>query len=88
MPAPTTQGDYVVLASEPLCVCGCDVAAPQQVRRRGGEPLADFLRSFRDQLTTAEWAGVNALAPDEAAMEGQFRKLWSLKEVGAGGRWR
>lgn len=25
------EGDYVVLASEPLCICGIDVAAPQQV---------------------------------------------------------
>ena len=25
------QGDFVVLASEPVCICGVDVAAPQQV---------------------------------------------------------
>eukprot|EP00887_Chlorella_sp_A99_P000188 scaffold13.g188.t1 len=57
-------------------------AAPvEQVRRRAAEPLSEFFRSFRDQFTPAEWASIHALAPDEVAQEGQFRKLWSLKEA-------
>ena len=118
----------MVLASEPLCLCGCDVAAPNQVRRCREEPLADMLRSFRAQLTDREvrrrrrrgsqpslpcsslphsasfpstacqltapppllhalqWQSIMRHSPDERAMEDQFRKLWSLKEVSWMGR--
>ena len=66
----------MVLASEPVCICGCDVAAPQQVRRAAAQPLADFFRSFDQQFTAAEWAGIRG-AGDEAAQEAQFR--WVLQ---------
>ncbi|KAI3430442.1 hypothetical protein D9Q98_005037 [Chlorella vulgaris] len=75
------EGDYVILASEPVAICGCDVAAPQQVRRSRGEPLADFFRSFQRQLTASEWASIRAAGTSDAAQEEQFRKLWSLKEA-------
>lgn len=29
-----------------------------------------------------QWQSIHALAPDEEAMQSQFRRLWSLKEVG------
>lgn len=48
------QGDYVIIATEPLCVCGCDVAAPNQVRRARQEPLSEFFKSFTKQFTAAE----------------------------------
>ncbi len=44
----------MVLASEPLCICGCDVAAPNQIRRARQEPLAEFFKSFKSQFTAAE----------------------------------
>ncbi len=69
----TAQGDYVILASEPVAICGCDVAAPQQVRRSRGEPLADFFRSFQRQLTASEWASIRAAGTSDAAQEEQFR---------------
>ncbi|EFN51313.1 hypothetical protein CHLNCDRAFT_55270 [Chlorella variabilis] len=80
------EGDYVILAAEPVCVCGCDVAAPLTVRRAGGaagkeQPLAEFFRSFEKQLTAAEWASVRAAGEDGASQEAQFRKFWSLKEA-------
>lgn len=48
------QGDYVVLASEGHCLCGVDVAAPQQLRRGPQQPLLTYLESFRRQFTTYE----------------------------------
>jgi 4'-phosphopantetheinyl transferase len=75
------QGDYVVLASEPLCICGCDVAAPQQVRRGKDQNLADIFKSFEKQFSPKEWAAIKAHSPDEAAMERAFRQHWSLKEA-------
>ncbi|KAJ8602998.1 hypothetical protein CTAYLR_001525 [Chrysophaeum taylorii] len=41
------DGRYVVLASEPLCVCGVDVAAPERLRRCA-RPLDGKLRSSKD----------------------------------------
>jgi 4'-phosphopantetheinyl transferase len=76
-----SQGDYVILAAEPICICGCDLAAPHQLRRGKAQPLADVLAAFADQLTPAEWATVHGAGADEEAVEAQFRKLWSLKEV-------
>jgi hypothetical protein len=29
-----------------------------------------------------QWASIYACSPDEDAMQAQFRRLWSLKEVG------
>lgn len=68
------QGEFVILAAEPLCVCGCDVVAPREGRRPGGreEPLADWLRCFEEQLTAREWEAVRG-AGDEAAQEVRFR---------------
>ena len=50
------EGDFVVLASEPLCVCGVDVAAPAQLRRKGAEPppMRQFVTNFSRQLTSRE----------------------------------
>ena len=65
-------------------MCGADVAAPQQVRRREAQPLADFFRSFQQQFTEREWAGIRS-AGDEEAQQAQFRwvggamaSLWSV----------
>jgi len=51
------EGDFVVLASEPLCVCGVDVAAPGQLRRKGAAqtpPMHEYVQLFRRQLTGRE----------------------------------
>jgi len=56
------QGDYVVLASEPVCIVGVDVAAPQQVRAargaaggaRRGSAIEDLQQVFQQQFTARE----------------------------------
>jgi hypothetical protein len=48
-----TQGDFVVLACEGHCLCGVDVAAPQQLRV-GTKPLLEVLELMRPQLTANE----------------------------------
>ncbi len=51
------EGDFVVLASEPLCVCGVDVAAPGQLRCKGATappPMREYVQLFRRQLTPRE----------------------------------
>lgn len=49
-----SQGDYVVLASEPVCLCGVDVSAPNQIRREPGIPLQAVMSAFQDQMTMLE----------------------------------
>ena len=77
------EGQYVVLASEPFCVCGVDVAAPDQFRRSGGAPEQDlekFFSTMKDILTKREWAYVrDAQTPDAQAL--RFRYFWSCKEA-------
>ena len=51
------QGDFVVLASEPVCICGVDVAAPQQLRARNSKQkmsMAELRNIFSRQFTEYE----------------------------------
>ena len=73
-------GDYIVLASEPVCIVGVDVAAPGQIRRRkdGQFSLEETFHSFRDQFTQIEWQSIRELET-EKAQEEAFRRNWSCK---------
>ncbi|KAK9844590.1 hypothetical protein WJX74_004382 [Apatococcus lobatus] len=76
------EGHYVVLAAEPLCVCGIDVAAPQHTRTVGRKlAMTDLRQAFDKQLTSQEWHTVESVGPDEKQLERMFRRLWSLKEA-------
>lgn len=45
----------MVLAAEPLCVCGIDVAAPQHTRTVGRKlAVKDLRQAFEKQLTRLE----------------------------------
>lgn len=57
------EGSWVVLASEPICVCGVDVAAP--CAARPGADNIDPWRDFQDQLAVDEWAVVFEAADQE-----------------------
>ncbi|CAE8630556.1 unnamed protein product [Polarella glacialis] len=81
------EGDWVVLASEPLCVCGVDVAAPAAARSasHGASPVD--LRDFEEQLAEEEWEQVRLAAAGEADSAlstggyGTFQRFWSAKEA-------
>ncbi|KAF8065883.1 Aasdhppt [Scenedesmus sp. PABB004] len=75
------EGAWVVLAAEGRCLVGVDVAAPRQLRGRGGRGLAASLELMRAQLSDAEWARLQSLAGDEAAMEAAFQQMWCVKEA-------
>ena len=44
----------MALASEPVCICGVDVAAPRQLRRAKGESAEIFFAHFKPQFTPPE----------------------------------
>ncbi len=48
------QGGYVVLAAEPMCICGIDVAAPPEARSAKTQTPAELFRAFDKQFTTEE----------------------------------
>eukprot|EP00803_Ostreobium_quekettii_P007338 evm.model.scf_419EXC.4 EVM.evm.TU.scf_419EXC.4 scf_419EXC:37246-39366(+) len=77
------EGNFVVLASEPVCLCGVDVAAPRQLQTSCATPIKEHLNSFRNQLTSFEWDAVNS-AGDERQVYEAFQRHWSLKEVRGG----
>lgn len=90
------EGRFVVLASEPRCVCGVDVAAPDQFRRsshRSGswdEDILKFFKTMRDVLSPREWQFVKygGQNPGDVGSEAplniqadRFRYFWSCKEA-------
>jgi len=65
------EGDLVVLAAEPTCVCGVDVAAPQQVANR--QTVVDLCSHDVGVFTNAELKLLHALSQDEK--EQLFRSI-------------
>lgn len=48
------QGDFVVLACEPVCLVGVDVSASQQIRRGAIEPISKLFETFERQCSPTE----------------------------------
>ncbi|CAM6129897.1 unnamed protein product [Calypogeia fissa] len=71
------HGNYVVLASEPVCLVGVDIMTHQPVRE---ESPVTFFEPFRHCYTTNEWNMVFSAGPDAGPMFDQFYRLWCLKE--------
>ncbi|KAG6542803.1 hypothetical protein Mapa_015707 [Marchantia paleacea] len=72
------QGNFVVLASEPLCIVGVDVMTHQPV---GEESPAAFFKPFRNCYTDSEWNMVMSAGAEPVALFDQFYRLWCLKEA-------
>eukprot|EP00879_Flechtneria_rotunda_P019306 GHRR01020276.1.p1 GENE.GHRR01020276.1~~GHRR01020276.1.p1 ORF type:complete len:269 (+),score=29.88 GHRR01020276.1:469-1275(+) len=75
------EGDYVVLASENHCLCGVDVAAPQQWRQQASKPVLERLSLLQNQLSAQEWDFIKSLQDNEEAAETAFQAMWSCKEA-------
>ncbi|KAG2559889.1 L-aminoadipate-semialdehyde dehydrogenase-phosphopantetheinyl transferase-like [Panicum virgatum] len=79
------QGDYVGIASEPLCLVGLDIVS---VSKPQGETTTEFISNFSSYLTEHEWdCIVRDGTPAQVLME--FYRYWCLKEayvkaIGAG----
>mmetsp|Transcript_22022 Transcript_22022/g.42257 ORF Transcript_22022/g.42257 Transcript_22022/m.42257 type:complete len:405 (+) Transcript_22022:70-1284(+) len=73
------EGAWVVCASEPLCVCGVDVAELRRLKPNG-EPI-DFYKGFADQLSETEWADVRKGGPSLDDQYEVFSRYWAAKEA-------
>ncbi|CAN1333554.1 L-aminoadipate-semialdehyde dehydrogenase-phosphopantetheinyl transferase [Linum perenne] len=57
------HGDYVAIASEPLCLVGVDIVS---CTKPDGETIETFIQAFRSYFSRLEWDNVNnAASPDE-----------------------
>jgi 4'-phosphopantetheinyl transferase len=74
----------VVFVSEPIAMCGVDVAAPGQARRKNRDgrfpSVAETLETFRGALTPEERETIVG-HEDETSREEAFRRHWSCKEA-------
>ncbi|KAG2555690.1 hypothetical protein PVAP13_8NG022100 [Panicum virgatum] len=79
------QGDYIGIASEPLCLVGLDIAS---VSKPQGETTTEFVSNFSSYLSDHEWDCIaRAGTPTQVLTE--FYRYWCLKEafvkaIGAG----
>ncbi|CAN1834546.1 L-aminoadipate-semialdehyde dehydrogenase-phosphopantetheinyl transferase [Linum perenne] len=78
------HGDYVAIASEPLCLVGVDIVS---CTKPDGETIETFIQAFRSYFSRLEWDNVNnAASPDETLAKfyssfSMFCRYWSLKEA-------
>lgn len=71
------HGDYVAIASEPMCLVGLDVVSHFIP---GKETVSEFVQSFSSYFSSSEWQKiVNAGTPDDVLDE--FYRYWCLKEA-------
>ncbi|XP_022945093.1 L-aminoadipate-semialdehyde dehydrogenase-phosphopantetheinyl transferase-like isoform X1 [Cucurbita moschata] len=73
------HGDYVVIASEPLCLVGLDVVSytiPQN------EDTIAFVKNFSSYFSSLEWKNImNASSSSSSSVLVEFYRYWSLKEA-------
>ncbi|XP_031117216.1 L-aminoadipate-semialdehyde dehydrogenase-phosphopantetheinyl transferase-like [Ipomoea triloba] len=71
------QGDYVAIASEPICLVGLDIVDHYIPEK---ESVREFIQSFSSYFSRLEWNAIlNAGSDDQ--MLGEFYRYWSLKEA-------
>jgi len=75
------EGDFVVIASEPVLICGVDCAAPQQLRRGKVHTMESIHQTFGKMFTQYEWETIFAAGETDTEKEDCFRCHWSLKEA-------
>ncbi|XP_059307748.1 uncharacterized protein LOC132059214 [Lycium ferocissimum] len=71
------HGDFVAIASEPICLVGLDIVA-QTIPEK--ESVEEFIRSFSSYFSRLEWFNIiNAGSSRQILSE--FYRYWSLKEA-------
>ncbi|XP_062198382.1 uncharacterized protein LOC133901103 isoform X2 [Phragmites australis] len=71
------QGDYVGIASEPLCLVGLDIVS---ISKPQGETVTEFISSFTSYLTDHEW-GCIVRSDTHTEVLTEFYRYWCLKEA-------
>eukprot|EP00252_Welwitschia_mirabilis_P022938 TRINITY_DN6360_c0_g1_i1.p1 TRINITY_DN6360_c0_g1~~TRINITY_DN6360_c0_g1_i1.p1 ORF type:complete len:316 (-),score=51.02 TRINITY_DN6360_c0_g1_i1:215-1162(-) len=72
------HGDYVAVASEPLCLVGIDIMSYEPSR---DSDIFFFLQNFWSCFTTFEWINILNSGPSDSDILNQFYRYWCLKEA-------
>ncbi|XP_015578332.1 L-aminoadipate-semialdehyde dehydrogenase-phosphopantetheinyl transferase isoform X1 [Ricinus communis] len=71
------HGDFVAIASEPVCIVGVDVVCCVEPQN---ETITEFIHSFNSYFSSLEWNTIiNSGTSDEILVE--FYRYWCLKEA-------
>jgi 4'-phosphopantetheinyl transferase len=73
----THHGDFVAIASEPLCLVGLDIVSHS--RPLHNETIPHFIHQFFSYFSTSEWDKINAAA-NHCEMLNEFYRYWCVKE--------
>ncbi|KAK4798004.1 hypothetical protein SAY86_030330 [Trapa natans] len=71
------HGDYVLIASEPLCLVGLDIVSYKPPQK---ETIVEFIQNFTSYFSSSEWNSImSADTSNEVLVE--FYRYWCLKEA-------
>nr|XP_043633870.1 L-aminoadipate-semialdehyde dehydrogenase-phosphopantetheinyl transferase-like [Erigeron canadensis] len=71
------HGDYVAIASEPICIVGLDIVS---CFLPGKETVSEFIRNFSSYFSNSEWEDIVNAGSDDNILDVFFR-YWCLKEA-------
>lgn len=71
------HGDYVGIASEPICIVGLDIVS---CFIPGKETVSEFIHNFSSYFSSSEWEKIVNAGSDDDVMDVFFR-YWCLKEA-------
>lgn len=74
------HGDFVGIASEPVCLVGLDIMNAKEKPKGNKANANDFFKSFHRQLSANEWGSIYQAPHDDGRLE-RFYKQWALKEA-------
>lgn len=72
------HGDYVAIASEPICLVGVDIVLVDFTP--GNETVLQYISNFSSYFSTLEWDKIVNAGSDKLILD-EFYRYWSLKEA-------
>ncbi|XP_004514712.1 uncharacterized protein [Cicer arietinum] len=72
------HGDYVAIASEPLCLVGIDIVSFDMPKK---ETVTEFIHFFSSYFSSSEWDNVVNAGTCSNDVLIEFYRYWSLKEA-------
>ncbi|XVE81150.1 hypothetical protein DITRI_Ditri15bG0039600 [Diplodiscus trichospermus] len=71
------HGDYVAIASEPLCLVGVDIVYHMIPEK---ETVLEYIQNFSSYFSSLEWKQIITAGSDDEVLA-EFYRHWSLKEA-------
>lgn len=72
------HGDYVAIASEPICIVGLDIVSSDFIPEK--ETVLQYIQNFSSYFSTLEWDNIINSRNDDLMLD-EFYRYWCLKEA-------